>query len=129
MSMETELAKASLTLVEKRNPYNLNHKMTRDELQMLTPQFNWTAYLHVSGAIDIKELNVTEPKFFEATNAELDVEAGRLENLSALACGKSQSAISVVEIRGRGLQLQPQSSTRRDGAAAAMEEVCTVGGP
>jgi len=72
MSMETELAKASLTLVEKRNPYNLNHKMTRDQLQMLTPRFNWTAYFQASGAIEVKELNVTEPKFFERLNADLE---------------------------------------------------------
>ena len=71
MSIETELAKASLTRVEKRNPYNLDHRMTRDELQKLTPNFDWTAYLKASGTAEVQELNVTEPKFFERLNAEL----------------------------------------------------------
>jgi putative endopeptidase len=71
ISIETELAKASLTRVEKRDPHNLDHKMTRSELQKLMPSFDWTAYLKAVGAVEIKELNVTEPKFFERLNAEL----------------------------------------------------------
>ena len=39
MRIETALAKASLTRVEKRDPYKLFHKMTRAELQALTPSF------------------------------------------------------------------------------------------
>lgn len=73
MSMETELAKASLTLVEKRNPYNLDHKMSRAELQKLTSNFDWAAYLKAVGADEVRELNVTEPKFFERLNSELKV--------------------------------------------------------
>ncbi len=71
MSVETELARASLTRVEKRNPYNLDHKMTRAELQKLMTNFDWTVYLNAIGAGEVKELNVTEPKFFEALNAGL----------------------------------------------------------
>ncbi len=71
MSMETDLAKASLTRVEKRNPYNLDHKMTRIEFQKLAPDFDWDAYLTASGLGQVKELNVTEPKFFERLNAQL----------------------------------------------------------
>ena len=37
MRMETALAKASLTRVDKRDPYKLYHSMTRAELQALTP--------------------------------------------------------------------------------------------
>ena len=33
MRFETELAKASLTRVERRDPYKLYHKMTRQQLQ------------------------------------------------------------------------------------------------
>lgn len=71
LSMETELAKASLTRVEKRNPYNLDHKMTRAELQKLTPDFDWMVYLNAIGAGEVREFNVTEPKFFEKLNAEM----------------------------------------------------------
>ena len=39
MDIETALAKASLTRVEQRDPYKLFHKLTRAQLQALTPVF------------------------------------------------------------------------------------------
>src|SRR5260370_13216507 len=39
MEIETARAKASLTRVEKRDPYKLFHKLTRKELEALTPSF------------------------------------------------------------------------------------------
>jgi len=44
MRLETLLAKASLTRVERRNPYNLKHKMKLAELNQLAPNFDWAAY-------------------------------------------------------------------------------------
>ncbi len=43
MDIETALAKASLTRVEKRDPYKLFHKMTPAQLQALTPVVHWDA--------------------------------------------------------------------------------------
>ena len=71
MTIETDLAKASLTRVEKRNPYNLKHKLSRDDLRRLAPEFDWDAYWQVSGSPAFESLNVTEPKFFEQLNGEL----------------------------------------------------------
>ncbi|HUE04912.1 MAG TPA: M13 family metallopeptidase [Bryobacteraceae bacterium] len=65
MRIETALAKASLTRVEQRDPYNLFHKMDRAKLQALTPAFNWTPYLKVSGLGELNECNVSEPAFFK----------------------------------------------------------------
>jgi putative endopeptidase len=59
------LAKASLTRVEKRNPHNLHHMLSRDKLQALTPSFPWARYLSDVGVGSVERLNVTEPKFFE----------------------------------------------------------------
>jgi endothelin-converting enzyme/putative endopeptidase len=70
MTIETGLAKASLTRVEKRNPYNLKHKLTRAELRQMSPAFDWDVYLAKSGAPDFHVLNVSEPKFFEEMNQE-----------------------------------------------------------
>ena len=72
MAVETDLAKASLTMVEKRDPYNLKHKLTREQLAQLTPEFDWEAYLKNVGAPAFQELNATEPKFFAAMNTLLD---------------------------------------------------------
>ena len=65
MRIETELAKASLTRVEQRDPYKLFHKMDRAQLQALTPALNWTAYLKASGLGELNVYNVTEPAFFK----------------------------------------------------------------
>ena len=61
MDIETALAKASLTRVEKRDPYKLFHKMTPAQLQALTPSFHWADYFETSQAPDTSVINVTEP--------------------------------------------------------------------
>lgn len=71
MQIETSLAQASLTRVEKRNPYSLKHKMSRDSLRQLTPAFDWDEYLGKLGAPAFEQVNVTEPKFFEELNQQL----------------------------------------------------------
>ncbi len=71
MRIETDLAKVSLTRVERRDPYNLYHKMSPAKLEELTPSFNWTGYLGENGLSQIKTLNVTEPRFFKALNREI----------------------------------------------------------
>ncbi len=75
MRMETALAKASLTRVEKRDPYKTYHKMPVEKLQALTPSFDWKEYLKAGGAGGVATLNVTEPKFFEALEAALKDES------------------------------------------------------
>ncbi len=65
LRLETELAKASLTRVEQRDPYKLYHKMTRPQLQALTPDFDWSAYLQAIGHPQLSEFNVTEPAFYQ----------------------------------------------------------------
>jgi putative endopeptidase len=74
MSIETALAQSSLTRVERWNPYNLKHKVSREELQRMTPKFDWDAYFGKLSAPDFQQLNVTEPKFFEEVNQQLTVQ-------------------------------------------------------
>jgi putative endopeptidase len=71
MAIETGLAHASLTQVEKRNPYNLKHKMSRDELREMVPEFDFDTYLDNAGVPEFQYLNVSEPKFFAQLNSEL----------------------------------------------------------
>jgi len=65
LRLETSLAKASLTRVEKRDPYKIYNKMTRAELQALTPSFAWSEFLEAVGRPDVDRLNVTEPAFYK----------------------------------------------------------------
>ena len=66
MAIETTLAKASLSRVDKRDPYKLFHKVDAKGLQALTPGFDWHAYLDELGQGKQASFNVTEPAFFKA---------------------------------------------------------------
>ena len=78
MRVETALAKASLTQVERRDPYKLKNKMDLPALEKLTPNFNWQTYYTQLQYPKIAILNVTAPAFFKQVNAELASEP--LEN-------------------------------------------------
>lgn len=71
MRMETALAKASMARVERRNPYNLKHKMEIPGLEDLAPNFDWKAYYEVLQYPKIEILNVGDPAFFKQVNAAL----------------------------------------------------------
>ncbi|HZU31404.1 MAG TPA: M13 family metallopeptidase [Candidatus Angelobacter sp.] len=71
MRIETALAKASLTRVEQRDPHNLFHKMDRKQLQALTPSFDFDTYLKAGGIGQVNTFNVTEPKFFQEVEHQL----------------------------------------------------------
>jgi endothelin-converting enzyme/putative endopeptidase len=71
MNVETALAKASLTKVDRRDPYKLFHKYTRAQLASLTPTFAWTHYWDVLGLPAPASLNVSQPKFFEEVERQL----------------------------------------------------------
>jgi endothelin-converting enzyme/putative endopeptidase len=79
MRIETALAKASLTRVDRRDPYKLFHKVDRAALARLTPAFDWDAYLAGIGLARLDSFNVSEPAFFAALERVLEEES--LENL------------------------------------------------
>lgn len=66
LKIETALARATLSQVDKRDPYKLFHKMNVKRLQALTPGFNWTHYLEGLDLSSGNDLNVTEPALFKA---------------------------------------------------------------
>lgn len=72
LATETVLAKASLSRVDKRDPYKTFHKLDARGLQALTPGFNWTAYRQALGLpARLNTYNVTEPAFFKALDKQL----------------------------------------------------------
>ncbi len=75
MRIETALAKGSMTRVERREPKNLDHKMTSGELEKIIPDFRWDGYFTKIGLPSLASLNVASPNFFKALNEELGKES------------------------------------------------------
>jgi endothelin-converting enzyme/putative endopeptidase len=71
MEIETALAKATLTRVERRDPYKVFHRVQLAELGKLAPAFDWKTYLARIGVPDTKVLNASQPAFLKAMSAEL----------------------------------------------------------
>jgi putative endopeptidase len=71
MKIETALAQASLTRVEKRDPYNLKHKLSTADLRQMYPAFDWDTYFQRIGAPEFQSIDITEPKFFDQMNTQL----------------------------------------------------------
>ncbi|PTL82599.1 M13 family metallopeptidase [Vitiosangium sp. GDMCC 1.1324] len=68
MELETALAKASLSRVDRREPKNVYHRLERKGLKETAPTFPWDVYFTAASAKDVQALNVTHPPFF----AEVD---------------------------------------------------------
>jgi endothelin-converting enzyme/putative endopeptidase len=71
MGIETALAKGSMTRVERREPKNLDHKLTAIDLEKITPEFEWATYFTRVGLPALGSLNVTSPTFFKSMNEEI----------------------------------------------------------
>jgi putative endopeptidase len=71
VDLETKLAEASLTRVERRDPEKTYHKMNRSDLRALTPNWSWEDYFQEIGYPNIDSVDVSAPKFFETINQAL----------------------------------------------------------
>jgi predicted metalloendopeptidase len=63
MAIETELAKAAMDIVVRRDPKNLNNRMSLKQVQALTPSFNWKQYFAAMQAPPSPQYTVTAPDF------------------------------------------------------------------
>jgi endothelin-converting enzyme/putative endopeptidase len=71
LRIETALAQASLSRVDRRDPHKIYHRMKLADLQALTPAFPWNAYLKALGAPDVGDVNVTQPDFYRAVDKQI----------------------------------------------------------
>jgi endothelin-converting enzyme/putative endopeptidase len=71
MAIETALAQASLTRVQRRDPRNLYHKLDLAQLRALSPSFDWAVYLKELGLGPQNVFNVSEPAFYKEVNNQL----------------------------------------------------------
>jgi putative endopeptidase len=72
MAIETELAKASFTNVELRDPHANYNKMGVKELTDREPNMNWHLYFASMGFPAMNEVMVGQPKFFDRVNKLID---------------------------------------------------------
>ncbi|MGH9430514.1 MAG: M13 family metallopeptidase [Terriglobia bacterium] len=71
MHIETRLAQASLTPVQRRDPQALYHKMDLAQLKAITPAFDWESYFEEVGHPHMGAINVDVPAFFKEVNQAL----------------------------------------------------------
>ena len=69
--IETALAKASLSRVDRRDPHKTYHMMTLAELKTLAPSIDWPKYFATQEAAGVVKLNVSQPEFMKAVQTEL----------------------------------------------------------
>ncbi len=65
MDIETALAKGALDQTSRRDPQKIYHKLSNQELEALSPAFNWNAYFEGVAAPHFNSLNVIEPEFIK----------------------------------------------------------------
>ena len=68
LALENSLAVPARTRVELRDPQKNYNKMTLDEMQSLTPDWNWKNYFSEIKLIEPGDTNVAQPDFFKAAN-------------------------------------------------------------
>jgi len=74
MRMETTLATASMTRVERRDPYKRKNKIKLADLEQMVPGFDWPAYFRTLKTPPFEIINVAPPVFFKELDARLKAE-------------------------------------------------------
>ncbi|MGD0570276.1 MAG: M13 family metallopeptidase [Candidatus Sulfotelmatobacter sp.] len=75
LRIETALARASMDRTSRRDPKNLDHKMSREQAIALGPNFYLSRYFAAVGTPNFTQINVTNPDFFKQVNAVLESES------------------------------------------------------
>jgi putative endopeptidase len=65
MSLESQLAKASQTNVQRRDPQAVYHRMSLEGIKTLAPVFSWDDYFAANALAGKGDLNVAAPDFFK----------------------------------------------------------------
>lgn len=68
MTIETALAKASMSQTVQRDPHAIYHMMDIKQLEKITPNFSWPHYFTAIGQPNIKRINLAMPEFFTKVN-------------------------------------------------------------
>ena len=68
LAIETALAGATLDAVSRRDPRNVHHLMALEELQALTPGFDWTTFFAALSSPPFASIDVAQPDYLKAVN-------------------------------------------------------------
>jgi predicted metalloendopeptidase len=71
IALETKLAQASLTRVQRRDPDLTYHRMTLQQASELTPTFDWAGVYKAMGVPAGAAVNVSAPDFFKEVDKDL----------------------------------------------------------
>jgi putative endopeptidase len=71
LALETALAKVSMDVASRRDPKNIYHPMSVQQLSELTPQIDWPQLFALTNVPNVTELNVGNPEFFKGLSALL----------------------------------------------------------
>jgi len=72
MALETELAKASMTRVQRRDPQATYHKTPVADLMAMAPAIDWPVYFRTVGIMSsVSFINVEQPDFLKRASALL----------------------------------------------------------
>ncbi|MGA3037569.1 MAG: M13 family metallopeptidase [Vulcanimicrobiaceae bacterium] len=71
LAIETGMAKVQLTNVERRDPNNTYHLITRTELARDAPHIDWDHYFNARGFPKFDDLNLSQVAYLEALDAQL----------------------------------------------------------
>ncbi len=66
IELETAMAKAQMDNIKRRDPKNINNKMSLAQIRELTPSIQWDVYLKTVNAPASDHYIVTSPEFFRA---------------------------------------------------------------
>ena len=68
MRIETDLARASMSQIEQRDPHAIYHMNDLRQLNDISPNFSWSQYFTALGYPEIKRINLAMPDFFKKFN-------------------------------------------------------------
>src|SRR2546426_127432 len=72
MALETSLAQASMTRVDRRDPAKTDHPMSFAQLTALAPRVGWPRYFHAIGlSASVRKVNVAQPDFVHRVDSLL----------------------------------------------------------
>ena len=72
MDIETRLAKAAMSRLERRDPNKTYNKATTKQLIDMSPAFDWAGYFKSSGVGDPGEININQPAFIHEISTLLN---------------------------------------------------------